>query len=372
MTGGTVLVSDIQAEDTGALGHRLRRRAAMLSRQGGGSLIAPSPEGTRVLFPGIRHFVVPVVPGSSLERRGLAVADEIGPHLETLRPRLIHVMGLSGALPALLYARGRAKVVLEPGILPSQDLRDSRPDLPADRLVDLVELEDKTLRRADALIAHSMVEMAALVKRGIDGERVFIARDGLPLGVDVGPSPELPHVLVVGDGENSGGSTLPIEALARVKGPWRLTYLLPPGAQTGAIETLARALKLTERVSISRDGDWTNVVSRLNAAKIVVCPLLPTRAMQGGGLVPWGVLLALSAGRALVAADLPAVRAYAGKAARYFMPGDAGALALALDFVLRTDEARFELEAFASEVAESLSWADAEQPVADVWQMLLA
>ena len=103
---------------------------------------------------------------------------------------------------------------------------------------------------------------------------------------------------------------------------------------------------------------------------IIECnPACPagTRCTESGGVIPESVLWALSAGRAMAASDLPVVRTYAGGAARYFPPGDAGTLATHLEALLASPEARDTLVAQGRRTAAALDWAETERTVAALW-----
>lgn len=366
-----VLVSEVFAQGHGLEAARVRRRAALLARTGGGVLISPVLGGERVLYPGLRHHPLRVAPGLPAEALAAEVAARAGDLFDALRPRLVHALGVSCAVPALLRRRGGARVVLEPGLLPSQSLRDHEPKLPAERLSDMVGLEDRTLARADAVVARSMIEGATLVARGVPHERIHTALDGVPLGVDAGPPSDLPNVVFIGDTAPWSGHRIPLDALARVHLPWRLTVVIPADAPGGLFEAQARALRVSERLTVSRDLSFENVVSRLAGAAVVLCPLLHTRSTEAGGILPEAALWALAAGRPIVASDLPVVRSYAGRAARYFDPGDAARLAEHLSALLGDGAARRALADEAVGVAATLSWEMTERPIADLWATVL-
>lgn len=367
MRGGRVLLAEVRWGGTGLDAARLARRALLLSRTGGGTLISPAVGDERVLFPGVRHRAVPVTPGASPEHLSAEVAERAGDLLDELRPSLVHCLGLSCAVPAVLRRRAGTRVIVEPGLMPSQRLRDREPRLPAERLLDVVAVEDKTLSRADAVVARSMIEAATLVQRGVATERLFTSPDGVPLGVSTGAPPDLPHVLWLGDLGPESGWRVPLDAMARLKRPWRLTMLTPADAPAGQIEARARALHVHERVTVSRDDSLDNLGARLDGAAIVVCSLLHTRGTETGAVLPEAVLWGLAARRPLVAADLPVVRAYAGGAARYFPPGDAGTLATHLAALLGDAALRADLAAEAARVAAALDWEETERTVADLW-----
>jgi hypothetical protein len=256
-----VVVSEVYAHGTGLDAARVRRRAALLARTGGGVLISPVIGGERVLYPGLRHHPLRVAPGLSAEALSAEVAARTGEVLDALRPRLVHAIGVSTAVPALLRRRGGVRVVVEPGLLPSQWLRDHEPKLPAERLTDMVGLEDRTLARADAVVARSLIEGATLVARGVAHERIHTALDGVPIGVEAGPPPDLPNVLYIGDAAPWSGHRVPLDALARVHAPWRLTVVTPADAPGGLFEAQARS-SAPARSSSARPASSTTPAPR--------------------------------------------------------------------------------------------------------------
>jgi glycosyltransferase involved in cell wall biosynthesis len=366
MTGGRMIVAPFAVPDTSWDAERVLMRARVLARRGGGVLVAPVGEGGPVVEPGVRHLPLSVPVGLGRDQAELAVEDLLGPILDRLKPATVHVLGVPGGVPVLLRRRHGARLVVEPGITPSQWMRDLEPELPAERLTDLVAVEDKVLSRADAVVVRSAPEAATMAARGVPSDRLWTVVDAPPEvpEADVEQT-ELPHLVWVGDVQPwSGGFTL-LSALARVKLPWQLTAILPADASTGALGRHARALHIAERVTFATRDD--HVGTRVASVQAVVCPLLSTRASRAGGLVPEGTLWALGCGRALVAADLPVVRAYAGGAAAYHEPDDAGALAAAVSDVLGDPTRREDLVAQSESRRAALLGSDPDQRLADVW-----
>lgn len=368
MSDRLVLVSATPMPDVRVDAVRVMHRVGLLARRGGGTLLAPaSPSGPTVV-PGVRHVVLDVPPGLDLEKREEAVSALLGAHFDRLKPAVVHAFGVRLAVPALL--RRRARVVIEPGATPAQRLRDTLPDAAAERLADLVSLEDKTLARADAVIACSTVHASTLVQRGVRSERVWTVPDGVVPAPAAGPPSDLPQVVFVGDLDVWSGWETVLEGLVRLRQPWRATFVVPPDASTGALEARARHLGVGERVSLARLDADTAV--RVEAAQVVVCALQPTRAVVAGGVVPESALWAIAGGRALVAPELPSVRAYVGAAGAYFEPGDPGALAAVLARVLDEAPLRADLIARAEARRDALAWEGADATLRDLWDTLRA
>lgn len=365
---GIIVVADQPIPGPGVDVARVVHRVTLLGRRGGGALVAPAGPGGPLVVAGVRHHVVDVPPGLAPQPRAAAVADQVGPLLDRLRPDVAHVFGLPAAVPAVIRGRGGLRVVVEPGVTPAQWLRDHEPETPAARLSDLVSVEDKTLAHADAVVAHSAIEAATLVRRGVSTDRIWTVHDPLPAAPPPAAPSELPHVVLVSDLEPWSGWEVLLDALVRLKQPWRLTAVLPGDAHAGPILARARHLRIGERVHVA--AGEVDVAARVAGAQVVVCPLLPTRAVVAGAVVPEAVLWALACGRPVAASDLPVVRAYAGAAARYFEPADAGALAAALSELLGDAELRAEVAARALEARARLASDRAEQTLSDLWSTL--
>ncbi len=367
--GRVLIVSDTPVPGHGLEAERLLHRVRLLSRRGGGTLVAPaSPEGP-MLETGVRHVPLAIPPGLPWQRREAMVDDLLGPYYDRLRPKVVHCLGLRPAVPALLRRLAGVRVVVEPGITPAQRLRDEQPQTSPARLESLVELEDKTLTRADAVIARSPVEAATLAARGVSSGCLWTIRDGPP-PCEVAPLPDLPHVLYLGDLAPWSGWEVLLEALSRIRDlPWRLSMVLPVECSTGVVEHAARARRVENRVAFHHLGEGTEAF--LQSAQLVVCPFLSTRATRAGSAVPESVLWALAAGRPILAADLPVVRAYAGEAAAWFEPGDAGALKEALVHLLGAPAAREGLLEQGAARRANLDWDAAEAVLGDLWSALL-
>jgi glycosyltransferase involved in cell wall biosynthesis len=221
------------------------------------------------------------------------------------------------------------------------------------------------------VIARSPIEAATLAQRGVPTDRIWTVRDALPAH-EAPPTvaPELPQLVFVGDLAPWSGWELLLEALARIKLPWRLTVVLPAEPSGAPVVARARAARLEARVHVVTSE--AEVAWRVAGAQVVVCPILPARSVTAGGVVPEAALWALSCGRPLVAADLPVVRAYAGAAARYFEPGNPGALATALRAVLGDGDLRAELVERGREMRATLGGDESDRAVADLWALLAA
>lgn len=348
---------------------RVRHRAELLGRRGGGALLAPASADGPLLVPGVRHHPAPVPPGADVDHREALVAEQAAAAIDQHRPAVVHAFGIRAAVPALMRARHGVRVVVEPGRTPSQRMRAIEPPLPPSRLEELVALEDKTLARADAVIARSPTEAAHLAKRGVRPDRLWTVTDGLPLP-DAGehPLPDLPMLTAVVAYAPDEAAELVLRALARLEAPWRLTLLGPGDWSTGNTEHIARALEIAHRVTYARlDAD---APLRVAGAQAVICGLPWDRSVQAGAIVPEAVLWALACRRPVVAPDVPVVRAYAGAAARYYAHDDIDALRGTLRAVLGERGVRAVLLDAVDERRAALDWHGADAAIGDVWSVL--
>lgn len=365
-----VLVGEVPVPGAGAEARRLEHRARTLARRGGGTLITPASAGDPLVLPGVRHIGLQIPPGLDPTKRATAVEDLVGPWLDELLPRIAHIVGLPPAVPALFRRRSGIMTVVEPGVTPAQRLRDEDPHLPAARLEELVALEEKTLQQAHAVVVHSTVQAAAAARRGVRPDRIVIASDGPAELSDPSPPPLLPQLLYLEGMQPWSGWEVLLEALARVKVPWRLTALVTADEPGGQISSRARALGIQGRVAVVRLGDDTGI--RASSAQVIVCPLLPSRAVETGGALAEGVPWAVASGRAVVASDFPVVRHYASTAALYVEPGDVGALANGLETALVDDDARTQLAHSAVDLRDRLDWDATADTIIDLWDRLRA
>ncbi|MFN3202254.1 MAG: glycosyltransferase [Bradymonadia bacterium] len=367
LSGQRVLVSAISMHEAGPEVTRVARRAVLLGETGGGRVLSPSPVIHWPEVVGLRHIQLQAPPGAAPDALAREVADRVGPALDRIRPQLVHVMGITAAVPVVMRRRAGLKVVVEPGITPSMALRAKDPDLPAARLADLATLEDKVLARADAVVARSTVEASALVRRGVASSKVITVRDPAPTLESPGPLPALPQCLYVEGLQPWSGWQELLHGMARVKVPWRLTLVVPDDGRAQPVRSLIQSLGLESQVTLARLDELPH---RLRTSRLVICPLRPEHAVLAGAVTPWGAHWSLASGRPLVAADLPAIRAYTGPAARYFEAAHPGALAEAVTEMLTRPE---EVEALAEKGAHIQAGAnDAEQILADLWRRLQA
>lgn len=341
------------------------RRAVLLARSGGGRVASPSGLTEWPPLPGLRHEVFQVSVGAPAYKVREAVAEQTGPLIDRLRPSLVHVIGVGAAAAAVIRRRAGLRVVVEPGVMPSHRLRALDPPPPADRIAALVELEEATLTRADAVIARSTVEAAVLARRGVPRQALWTVREAVPDLDAPGPPSELPHLVFVGDTAPWSGWRDLLDALQRVQAPWRLTMVFEDGSALRTVRQAIASRGLEARITLASAEDAS---ARVASARVVVCALRESRAVEAGAVVPWAAQWALSAGRPLIAPDVPVARAYAGPAAHYFDAGDAGRLAEAIESLLTDPHRCADLATRAGELGAARLPAETDALIQDLWR----
>lgn len=344
---------------------RIMHRAECLARHGGGALLAPAGPGEYLPLTGVHRLTFDLPPGATPARREQAIGEALREQLPRLRPKVVHCFGVHLAAPAILHAWKGNRVLVEPGLTPVQRMRDEDPSWTAERLADLLSLEDRCIGRADAVVARSAIEAATLVRRGARSERIWTIRDGTP-PVEPSPLPDMPHLLFAGDLGPASGADLFLTALGLLKGPWRATLAVGKGPLQ-PLERRVRHSRMERRITFAPLAD---LGPRLAASRIVVCPAEPGRALTSGAWLPDSVLWALAAGRALVAPDIPAVRAYSGAAAEYFEPGDPHDLARAITRLMKTPRRVADLVEAGATQARRCAWDEAETAIRSLWTRL--
>ena len=180
--------------------------------------------------------------------------------------------------------------------------------------------------RIDACVAVSGAarDTVALVLGRDPGCEVLWNGVDLDRFAEAVPAPaKVPTALFVGRHEPRKGLAVLLEAFALVPGEVAL-WVAGEGPLTAGLRRRWR----DERVEWLGRVDDDELAARLAGASVLVAPSLRGESF---GLV---LLEAMAAGTAVLASDLPGYRAAAGEAARFFPPGDAGALASLLSEVL--------------------------------------
>ena len=360
----TVLATEVPLPGVTHEALRVERRLAALAGQGGGVLIAPNSSSGPLMMPGIRHLDPGVPIGARPEHFGEIICDVVQRYVTDNRPDVVHCLRIRSAIGAMTGARG-TRVVLEAGQMPSQMIRDGRRELPAAQVLDLVELEDKALTRANILIARNQLEAATLVGRGASSEKVLIAPDGLPVQREVTPISQLPSIAAVVKGTPEADLTVLISALVRLKRPFRLTIFHDGDTLRPEMIRELKGSSVGARVELVPIGE--DMPLRLVGAQVMVSAPQPGRSLAAGGWLPESVPWALAVGRPVVAPDVGAVRAYAGGGANYYEAGNSGALYERLEELLGDSAIRDEALERIRDRRGALSWDQSNRTVNDVW-----
>jgi glycosyltransferase involved in cell wall biosynthesis len=165
------------------------------------------------------------------------------------------------------------------------------------------------------------------------------------------------QVLCVGTLHEVKGQTHLVEAcrLLAARGVGLRCDLLGEGPDRGALEAQVERAGLAGRVRLLGTCTRPEVAARVAAADVVVAPSVPTRSGRREG-IPVALMEAAACGRALVASRLSGIPELVedGKTGILVPPGDAGALADALERLARDPglRARLGREARARALAE--------------------
>lgn len=232
--------------------------------------------------------------------------------------------------------------------------------------------------RMDAVIAISRAARAALVVRGLDGERIAVVPSGVAvesftdldreaaraaLGIDAGR----PLVAIVASLHVRKGHAVLLDALADVRRdvPGLLCLAAGTGPEGDALHDRASRLGLAGLVRWL--GQVADVRPLLAAADVVAMPSLA----EGLGVA---AIEAMAAGRVVVASragGLPELITD-GEQGLLVPPGDAGALATALRRVLDDAALRAQLGAAGRERAQAFSTAAMARGTEAVYERALA
>ncbi len=265
-------------------------------------------------------------------------------------------------------ARWRPPLVFEShGFNPVRD--EFRGRMPGGRAVHpralgrLVDRERRVWRRADGYVAITRVIAEELAARFGPRAHVITAPSGVRLGTSrifepVGRAGS-PTVVYAGHLYEYNGVDVLIEALTRLP---HVRLRVVGGhprdrADRVRLEALVRARGLTERVDFTGPVSPREVPERLRDAHAAVAPLLDVPYTRYAS--PLKLFQYMAAGRPIVASDLPCHREVLqdGATARLFKPGDAEALAAALQSVLAGPAAADRMARAAFDAAAGYSWA---------------
>ncbi len=178
------------------------------------------------------------------------------------------------------------------------------------------------------------------------------------LGIDA----DAPLVFTAGRLVRKKGFEFLVDAAARLAPDWPALRLVIAGAGDldGELRQLAQAADLGKRVSFVGDVPQDAIPAYLSAADIVVVPSVRDAAGNVDGL-PNFLLEALVSGTPVVTTDVGGIGSVAkdGRTASVVAPGDAAALATAIDRLMRDPERRRAMgETARGELSKSRDWED--------------
>jgi glycosyltransferase involved in cell wall biosynthesis len=313
-----VIVSGFpRRSETFALGELL----ALEERGALAAVFATKPGEAGSPQPGCERLTgkVQALPAGSPERQAAFVADRLACH------RVGGVHGYFAHTPAEVAARAAALLGVPYGF--STHARDARKVAPA-------ELAERA-HKASCVVACN-IDVAEEIRRG--GAQVHL----LPHGVDLRRfrSQPLKHaeelrLLAVGRLVEKKGFHILLDAVARLTLPSRLR-IVGDGPERERLSEMIETHGLMGRVTLDGALTHAELPEAYAEADAVVVPSVQDRSGDRDGL-PNVVLEAMASGRPVVASDISAIGCAVthGKTGLLVPPGDAPALARALEHVAR-------------------------------------
>jgi len=215
--------------------------------------------------------------------------------------------------------RRDARIVYEVNGFPSIELKYHYSRVADDPVLiaKLEHQENDLLAAADVIVTVSDVNRAAIVARGISGERIRVIRNGVDLDLFPHqlPPPLVPdepvRVCYVGTLTVWQGVDVLIEAveLLRAQRPVKLRLLGPAArGRRQELERLVARLRAEDCVEFLGPSKQEDVVRLLHDSHVTAAPLLPVDRNVRQGCCPLKLLEAMAAGCPIVASDLPVVR----------------------------------------------------------------
>jgi glycogen(starch) synthase len=232
-------------------------------------------------------------------------------------------------------------------------------------------IEGAVCRRADALIALTPRLAERLEADGFEPERIHVIPSGVTASAAVaGDAPDRfadvgrPRIVYVGRLAAAKGVDTLVAAAARLRTPGAHVLLVGDGPARSSLERAIRRHRLGDRVRIAGFMPHREIPAVLAHAD-VFC--LPSRYEELGT----ALLEAMQAGVPIVASDTGGIPAVVGSAARLVAPGDAAALAGALDALLADRQQAGRLVAIARERVRACDWERLADRVLDVYGLAL-
>ncbi len=305
-------------------------------------------------------------PVPNLLERAVAYGDHLARVAAPLAGGLAVVHGRDPwSVAPLLDLAPRPAVVYEVNGLPSVELAETHPSLPARTIERLAALERRCLAAADLVVTPSAVLAGHLPARGASPQRIHVVPNGADLPAVPPPRPpDAPdrYLVYVGALQPWQGLPTALRAFARLRDLDDLALVVcasVPAKRARGLRRLARRLDVDERIRWHHQLPHGEVAAWLAHAEVSLAPLTDCARNVDQGCCPLKVLESMAAGTPIVASDLPVVRELLtdGEHARLVAPDRPAELARAVRVLLEyPDEARRLGTAARAHVAASLTW----------------
>jgi glycogen synthase len=228
-------------------------------------------------------------------------------------------------------------------------------------------LEDWGIRRADQVIALTPRLRDLLVLSGASPGRVSVIPSGIAgeewTGDAADPMPEVPHprVVFVGRITRQKGIDALLQAAARLRTPGAQLVIVGDGPERRTLERAVRWRSLAGRVHVTGFRPHREVPAFIRHADVLV---LPSVYEELGSVL----IEAMSAGVPVVATDTGGIPDALGGAGVLVPPGDAAAVARAVDALLADPVRARELVALGRRRVRGYDWADLAGQVLAVYE----
>jgi len=365
----------------GAATHIGRFAGALLGAAGGGTLACLGGQGQPAYQ---REGTVEIVRHLGEEPHPLDRAVRFGEQLSALvaSRRWGCAQGRDPWSVLALLDEGRTwGVVYEVNGLPSIELAETHPEAAPVALARIARLEQRCLRAADWIVTPSAVTAACLVGRGAEPSRVTVIPNGADVPALAPPRPAAAppgrYVVYAGALQRWQGVDVAVRALGRLA-DLDVPLVLVTGANRVALRPLQRLaanLGVSHLVQVEQAAGPDEVAGWLAHAEVSLAPLRDTPRNTEQGCCPLKLIESMAAGTAVVASDLPVVRAEVtdGVHGRLVAPDRPADLARAVRVLLdHPDVAARWGAAGRDHVVAHRSWAQAEQALVAVHREVAA